>query len=186
MLRRAKRKSGFTLIELMLVLALIALVAFISYPAFDAWFQGQKLSEAVDQVRTLWIKARTNAMEEGQPYRFAWEMNSGRFRAGPDVMENWPELAGAANGPHLASSDVGMGLMEEKELPEGVRFVAGEPGSGGSQDAIIFQSNGIALILAPDGTEKPETKVIFADHSGQMRALRIRGMTGVVTVESVR
>jgi prepilin-type N-terminal cleavage/methylation domain-containing protein len=187
--RVARRRGGFTLIELMLVLAVIALVSFAAYPAFDAWFQSQKLGEGVDKVRTLWIKARVQAMEEGQPYRFAWEMNSGHFRLAPDDLENWPDLAGAANGPHLTTTGTGLGLQLDQVLPGGVQFRAGDGGGGGNggwaPEAIIFLANGTAQILAADGTEKPETQVILADRSGQMRALKVRGLTGVVTMEAV-
>lgn len=187
--RSAGGRGGFTLIELMLVLAVISLIAFASYPAFDAWFKSQKLGEGVDKARTIWIKARVQAMEEGQPYRFAWELNSGRFRLAPDDLENWPDLAGAANGPRLTTTGTGLGLMLEDSLPEGVQFLPGVDGGAGgggwAPEAIIFLANGTAQILAADGTEKPETRVIIADRSGQMRALKVRGLTGVVTLEAV-
>jgi hypothetical protein len=125
-------------------------------------------------------------MEEGQGYRFAWDPSSGRFRTGPDDLENWPDLAGAANGPRLASTGTGLGQMVEKSLPDGVRFLADPSGGSSAGDAIIFQPNGTAQILAANGTDKAETEVVFADRGGQMRALRIRGLTGVVSVESVR
>jgi prepilin-type N-terminal cleavage/methylation domain-containing protein len=175
------KRRGFTLLEISLVLAVIALIAFVSYPSFEAWFQSQKLGEGVDKVRTHWIKARTQAMEEGQPYRFAWEPNSGVYRIAPDDLENWPDLSGAANGPHLGSTGIGAGAMVEASLPEGVHFLV----TGGAGDAIIFQPNGTAKILAIDGSERPETEVVFVDRRNQMRALRIRGLTGVVTVEGV-
>ena len=181
-------RAGFTLLEVTLVLAVIALIAFASYPAFDAWFQSQKLGEGVDKVRTIWIKARIQAMEEGQPYRFAWELNSGRFKLAPDDLENWPDLAGAANGPHLSTTGTGLGLNLESALPNGVQFVPGPgggTGGGWAPEALIFLSNGTAQILAADGTEKPETQVIVADRAGQMRALKVRGLTGVVTMEAV-
>jgi hypothetical protein len=170
----------------MAVMAVIALISFVSYPAFDAWFQAQRLYEGVDQVRTHWIKARTQAMEEGQPYRFAYEAGGRHYRIAPDDMEHWPELTGAANGPTIGVSGIGALFLEE-QLPENVHF-GGEGGAGGgwSSDTIVFQPDGSAQLMTPDGQERPEVTILFGDKSKQVRALRIRAMTGVVSLEYVK
>jgi Tfp pilus assembly protein FimT len=166
--------------EIILVLTVLALVAGMSWPYFEAWFQAYRLQEGVDIVRTHWIKARTQAMEEGRPYRFWWQANTGQYRLAPDDVEHWPDMpgVGTSGGGYPA------GLLVENVLPEGVVFQSGD-GGGLEQDSIVFQPDGTARLLTEDGLERPETLVLLTDRRGYAYALQLRAMTGVVTVVNV-
>jgi type II secretory pathway pseudopilin PulG len=174
------------MLEILLVLALLLLVAAASWPSFEAWFQSQRLRQALDTVRTHWVKARTLAMEEGRPYRFAWEAGGTNYRLAPDDLEDWPDLAGTAGGPQISAANYGPGLVVEGVLPEGVQFLApgGEAG-GWARDTVVFQPDGSVKLYSADGSEPPELAVAFVDRSGQARALQVRGLTGVITVVSL-
>jgi len=180
--RRAGRRA-FTLLEILLVLTLIALVAAVSWPSFQAWFEGQRLRQGVDNVRTLWVKGRTRAMEEGRPYRFVWQET--QYRLAPDSLADWPDLSNSAFPPAPAGPGYAPGLVVEDVLPEGVRFLTrdGSPmPMEGSPEMILFWSDGTAKVVDRYGKEWPETQVLLADRRGQVRALHLRGLTGVVTV----
>ncbi len=167
-------RRGFTLVEMLLVLALILLVAAIAVPSLDAWFQSYRVQEAADDLQTALIKARTRAMEEGRPYRFEWGVLNERFyRLAPDDAVHWAELQDSPVPPSLSGFDDPPGLTIETELPEGVRFVGG-------LDTVIFQPDGTAKIYSNQGDQF--VLVILEDWRGRRRILQIRGLTGGVTV----
>jgi len=57
--------SGFTIIEMMVVLAVIAIVTAIAVPSTDAWFARQRLSGAARSVEAAFSYARSEAGRSG-------------------------------------------------------------------------------------------------------------------------
>jgi prepilin-type N-terminal cleavage/methylation domain-containing protein len=56
---RRKRAAGFTLVELMIVVAIIGLLAAIAIPAFGRYVRRARTSEAVGQLNRLWLGSIT-------------------------------------------------------------------------------------------------------------------------------
>ena len=175
----SRPRRGFTLLEIVLVVAIIALVAAVAIPSFQAWSQGYRLQQGVDTVRTLWVRARAAAMEEGRPYRFAYVLGTGNFRLAPDDYENWPELAGDVTGPTVSGAGYPPGLTVEGTLPVGVQFQSpfGEP-----EMVLLFQPDGTARIYGPDGLDRPDLILAVADSQGNARFLQVRALTGSVSL----
>jgi len=67
---RGGAQSGFTLIELMIVVAIIGILAAVAVPAFIKYIKKAKTSEATTQVQKIYLGARTYWMDrntaEGQ------------------------------------------------------------------------------------------------------------------------
>jgi len=189
---RKRRRAGFTLLELLLVLGVLILVTAIAYPSLEAWYEGYRLQEAVDKVREVWIRGRTLAMNEGRPYRFAFILNAGGYRLAPDDFENWPELVGSPAGPRQSGIGFALGRTIEEDLPEGVIFYNWEEAqtafvdtsSGWSREAIVFWPDGTARLAGQDGVERTETLVVIRDRHGRSRSLHLRAMTGVISVQN--
>lgn len=72
----AAGERGFTLIEMLVVLAITALVAGIAFPALDRTMRGQAFEGAADAIELGLRSARADAVSRGRPIKF--EMGSDR------------------------------------------------------------------------------------------------------------
>ena len=64
-----KRESGFTLIELMVTIAVFAILASIAIPTFMSLMPGMRLNGAARQVMTDLMAARMKAVSENNRFR---------------------------------------------------------------------------------------------------------------------
>jgi prepilin-type N-terminal cleavage/methylation domain-containing protein len=62
--RIARRQSGFTLIEVMLVLAIMGILAVLATPMFLSYYQGARLRVAAEEVATFLNHGRQLAIKE--------------------------------------------------------------------------------------------------------------------------
>ena len=63
---RAIRRSGFTFVEVVLVLIILVLIATLGIPAMRGTLAQQQLRYSANQIRGEWLEARVRAMEDGQ------------------------------------------------------------------------------------------------------------------------
>src|ERR1700741_3062673 len=63
-------ERGFTLIEMLVVLAILGLVAAIGYPAVDRALAGRHFAQAVASVEGQLHAARASAIATSRPYAF--------------------------------------------------------------------------------------------------------------------
>ncbi len=68
--RSSAPRNAYTLLEVILVLAILAAIAAIVTPSVGEAFLRQKLNSAADQLRNEWDKARLAAMKTGQIQAF--------------------------------------------------------------------------------------------------------------------
>jgi type II secretory pathway pseudopilin PulG len=187
-MKTQKRRSGTSLIEVVLVLAIVVVVAALAVPSIRGMYGSYKLNGAVDSVRSAWADARARAIEEGRPYRFAIEPEGSAFRVAPDHPDYWD---GTNNVPQ--DDPNGAGLVLEKSLPGGVRFtVNGEGAMTEADDAsndsfeekTVTTSNwSPAVIFLPDGTAREDVKVEFRVRGCKPASLQLRGLTGNVSAQ---
>lgn len=186
--RPRQDRPGYTLFELVLVLALLIVLTTIIYPSLDAMYGEYRLTQAADMVRAAWATARSRALDEGRPYRFAVVPDRGNYRVAPDSADFWagngdmPEAVDAATPP-LILADV---------LPRGVRFTdaqdarAGQLDPGGESvlpaDAIPPDAWSTAAVFLPDGTARDDVEIVFTARGARPLVVRLRALTGVVTV----
>jgi prepilin-type N-terminal cleavage/methylation domain-containing protein len=175
-------RSAFTLFELVLVLAVMVMFAALAYPSMEAMYGGYRLTAGVDMVRAAWAAARSRAIEEGHPYRFAIIPGEGRFRVAPDSGAYW-----SGNGP---SDDAGPPpLIQEDALPKGIRFASADSAAATDAGNAQQESGGggpwtsVATFL-PDGTAREDVLIEFSQRGGgRPLVLKLRGLTGVVRLE---
>jgi prepilin-type N-terminal cleavage/methylation domain-containing protein len=196
---RHEAERGFTLIEVLLVIALLAIIVAFSWPALKRPFAGRRLQTAADAVRTEWCQARVQAMQSGHTYAFRYAVGGDHFRLEP---QDEPNLSVSSTNAGVGSStagDSGLGgpnedallPREERALPEGIKFLADDStgndptaspldqemassgeGNEGWSDAIFFY---------PDGTTSNAQLVLSGEGTLAIRLI-LRGITGTVTV----
>jgi prepilin-type N-terminal cleavage/methylation domain-containing protein len=170
-----KQRSGFTLFESIVVLVVLLVAAGLAVPTLRGLAGGTPLNAASDMVKSSWAQARSRAISEGRPYRFAIKDNSGEFRVAPDSPEFWDGAGSSA--PSSGSSQPPL-ILEDK-LPGDIRFLSGPDsgpsGGGGSGE----WSN--PIVFLPDGNAQQDATISFGQGGGQPVVLQLQGSTGAVT-----
>ncbi|MFN3191895.1 MAG: Tfp pilus assembly protein FimT/FimU [Aureliella sp.] len=197
-----RRTNGFTLLELMLVLAILVLIAAISAPRLTDIFERQKLNGSANNLRLAWDEARLEAMRTGQAQVFECAVGSGKYTVKPLLLQSDATNAGAGAtvmagaGGLVETQDNGLvvaadttEMAEAEELEDGVVFLSCQSASDvrafavaqESQMAGMSQVNnqnlGQQVIFYPDGSTST-AEAQLQNKRGDVRAVRIRGLTG--------
>lgn len=168
--------------ELLATLVIIALISGLAAPSITGWLRGQRLQEAIDDLRTDWVKARTLAMDEGRVYRFQITGDNKGYRIAPNDSGNWSDQSNGVNAPPSSDPDESSGLITEKTLNEIIHF---EPAndlvnlSGDNRESTwLFLPDGRARLLDADGREHQQASIILAEpQGGSRRKVTMRALT---------
>ncbi len=99
-------KAGFSLVELMVVLAVMAIMSAIAIPSVLAWMPDIYLKDQAAELKQSMMKARSLAINNGTEHRVLLDMGAGTFSIERgDLMvgsSNWTPLF----GPYETSSDI--------------------------------------------------------------------------------
>jgi prepilin-type N-terminal cleavage/methylation domain-containing protein len=175
MARRRDHRPGLTLLEVLLVTAIILVLGTVATLTMSAWYGDVRVKAAADQVQSAWTEARTRAIEEQRPYRFSVEASTGKFRVAPDGPEFWD---GSGGGSSQDDENAAPPYIEEGELAGKIVFeVPSELPTEGSWTTVA--------IFNPDGTCQNDTEITLREHDddGVPIVIRVRAMTGAITVK---
>lgn len=186
---RSPLRRGYTLLEVIIVLAILVILAGVTIPLIDSMYTDVKVEAAADLVRARWAEARSRAIEEGRPYRFAIRApNMVEMKVAPDTSEFWSD---SVNEP--GDRDDSPVFSLEEKLPKDVRFVwngpsftAGLPSD--SADAPMSDSSSRAdgwtriVTFYPDGTCSEDVELTLASPGTRSVRLRLRALTGSVSL----
>lgn len=172
------RRSGYTLLEVTLVVALLAILAAISLPSIEGSFVEIRQRAGSDAVRGYWAEARTRAIEDFRPYRFAVKPGTGHFRIAPHSESD----AGTDPMEGDEGGDTARPLSVDEELPKGVSFAEGD-GTGGESDGDGYVT---LVVFRTDGTADRDVEVVFQADGCRPLQLRLRGLTGAVTTKKLK
>ena len=202
-IRRSQTRSAFTLLEVILVLAILAAIAAIVTPSIGEAFKRQKLNLASDQLRNEWDKARLTAMKTGQIQAFNCTVGERGYSITPYMTGDDTTNASTGATVMTAAGTVGeatsVGTLTTptttetstsgSELPEEITFVSCAVSSdmramsiASSQGGLVgIQSMSQTVLFYPDGSTST-AEVIIQIESGAQRAVRMRGLTGSTQV----
>src|SRR5262245_5855741 len=167
---RPARRPGVTLIEVLLVMAIILALMAIAYPTLSAMYGDVRVKAAADQVRGAWTEARARAIEDGRAYRFAVEPGTGKFRVAPDAAAFWDGSGGGSTDEDAAPH------VQEDQLPSGIVFDVPQdlPEDGGWTIVAVFN---------PDGSCQADVEITLKeDDDSAPIVVHVRAMTGAITV----
>ncbi|MEZ6151297.1 MAG: prepilin-type N-terminal cleavage/methylation domain-containing protein [Pirellulaceae bacterium] len=193
--------SAFTLLEVMLVLAIVAMIGAIAVPRMEAIYERYKLRGMANELRLIWDTARLDAMRTGQSQVFQCLPESGSYSVAPLVLQSDTASAGAgatimlSGGAQAETQSNGFltavdpPSQSAKKLEEGITFVScqvvgSQRAYAVAQDAQVSGNNdvnsqtvGQAVLFYPDGSTST-AEVRIQNERGDMRAVQLRGLTG--------
>jgi len=170
--RQVARTAGYTLFELLLVLAILSMVATLGWPAFRRSLAKAHLRDAARQLRTDLARARVEAIRTGTAQKFRYQMGGTAYEISPLWSTDDPGTSldhdtedGLASGtwntvtatqpfetdPGLAATDLVAPEPPEniRELPEGTWF--DDPtATDGIADSLSLQVQASAQTVPPE------------------------------------
>jgi prepilin-type N-terminal cleavage/methylation domain-containing protein len=186
-------RRGVTLIEVLLVLALLAFMASMGWPTIQRSMATQRLKASADKLRAQWVRARVAAIESGCVHVFRYSEDGQfvveRLITGDTTVEAPTDLpAGAASNSPTGNPQLSQGL-----LPEGIQFVSSEViadaraanvGLADTSTLSATGSDGQPISFYPDGSSS-SALVRLHNQYGRCIELSLRGLTGVVKVSEI-
>jgi prepilin-type N-terminal cleavage/methylation domain-containing protein len=190
--------SGYTLVEMLLVLAVIGTLAAAAWPSVLRMQADHDLSAAAEQVRQQLGNARSWSIKTGVKFQFRFEPKGHHFVAVPFEAEPEPDpkfgnnTAAAAvqyrfGGelskrisflPMMGSTSL-QAAMSSNKLPEAA--VHGLPNAG----ALMAVNWSDPVIFSPEGTAM-DALITLADPRGHRIDISIRGLTGAAAIGPMR
>jgi type IV fimbrial biogenesis protein FimT len=67
--KKVRSQKGFTLVELMIVVAVMAIMAAFAFPAYEDWMERNRLNGAARQVMSDLMEARMKAASQNNRFR---------------------------------------------------------------------------------------------------------------------
>ena len=199
------RRSAFTLLELLLTLAVLSAIAAVVVPQLGGLLDDRRLVRAAEQVRVEMVRLRVDAMRagrvmmlEGKLQETPGSLRTRAYRSLSDATES-NELPAAPSAlvtgaDQAAVTPVEPDESEEKtvELPEdvvvsGVSVVSAARASEITQNTAGGQAAGWSqpVLFYPDGTTSTATVSLQDPELGTIQ-VRLRGINGDVTIGEIQ
>jgi prepilin-type N-terminal cleavage/methylation domain-containing protein len=189
-------RRGYTLMEMLLVLAILVVAAAVSAPALRGVMRNAELRAAAETVRAQWTRAHVAAMKTGRIQVFHYEIGGRKYKTTPWMSDDDALESAAGESPSGFSAPIAAGSAEfptDKELPEGAKFVGGDMANDNrsltieteiaqlSQDSVQWSR---PILFYPDGTSSDAYVIVGNDFELGMR-VELRGLTGVVKIGDI-
>ena len=181
------QRRAFTLMEMLLVLAIMVIVASMTLPALRGPMENQRLRKAGDVIRAEWAKARVSAMKTGRIHVFQYQTDGTGFGVEP-----WY----AADDDQTSTNDSsGKGgnataLRITQPLPDNISFAGGDTTSDSRSLHLENNMGGASgkaarpILFYPDGTSST-ARVVLANRRQAFVVVSLRGLTGIAQVSDL-
>ncbi len=180
---RSGQCRGLTLVEIVLVLALLVVISAISLPLLDGTLSHAALHSGGDLLRSAWSKARLAAMQSGQTYVFRFEPEGSRFQIVALNELSLPEVAELQpDDPEAQHDAVDVLRLSLNRLPDGVVFAKGDVSTSSHLMATLPEAGhspwSSPILFHPDGTTS-DASVLLTNNRPTAIRVTLRGLTGI-------
>ena len=173
MTRRRQRRPGFTLIEMVVVVAVLVIIGGVILPTLAGMTGNTKVKASADSVKARLLEARLAAMEQGRPYVFSISPDGTQVRVAPDETVDAPQAPDGGTVPDIRITET---------LPDDIT-VAKQNNASNDMNSQTADGFTPVATFQPDGTckeDSPDIEVQEGKVAGVV--IRVRGLTGAVTV----
>jgi len=170
------RRAGYTLMEVLVVLAIIIIVGTISVPVIQTMMDDARITSSADQVRANLAETRARAMDSGKPWRLACIPNTGVFQLAPDDSADWENMEQYA----IEKADLIRDSLA-KDIVFGASAGDVRGSSTGGTPGSAWQT---IAVYQYDGSAREDSTVYFGKAGTPPMAAELRGLTGSVTMRS--
>lgn len=194
-------RSGFTLLELLLTMAVMAAVLAVAIPNMDLLLRDRRLARAGEQVRIEMTRLRVDSMRQGRVMVLEALSGGNSIRIKPfQTVADATEAIDQTGSQSALLSGATQGTMTTLatesaerviELPalvtvESVGVVSAARGSHIEQTMMSDQADGWSrpILFYPDGSTSTAAVVLRHETVGQLK-VKLRGITGEATVGEV-
>jgi len=171
------RRRGYTLLEMLVVVAILAILVTLALPAMHRWLGRSELQSAAKQLAGELARARLEAIESGRPQKFRFQPGARRFEIVPK-----PAPIGEIGLPFSG----GVTAVSPPISAQLVSFVAQEKAESLSPDMALFSDFDSAewsapIVFYPNGrTSRAEIRL--KGDRGRFIDVTLRGWTGEVKI----
>ena len=188
------RRRGYTLMEMLLVVAIMVTVAAMVLPALYGPMQDQRLLKAADLIRAEWATTRLTAMKTGRIQLFRYDVGANTYAVEAwqgDMDDADPQVSATATStPQMTARQEGdkttdPAALDAGKLPNSVTFFQGQTTSDarsaqvdGSASSTSAPSTGDSqkIVFYPDGTTTDASLTLTNERC--FVQLNLRGLTG--------
>ena len=188
---RTRGRSGFTLLEMVLVLTIIVAVAAMAAPMFQGTMKTERLRKGVELVAADWVSTRATAMETGQPQVWVCQIGSSGYSSSTYSNNSGlsPTEATAAvvntTGLSATESSASGGGDFGQSMPSGVSISEVLVSEGDSILTMSQMTNSdlgnATIFFYPDGTSS-SARLSVSDEEQRTMTVVMNGMAGTVRV----
>ena len=185
---RPQRQSGYTLLELLFVLAILLLLAGMAWPRVQGLYERHQLQSATEDVRVRLTGTRFRAIDSGLIYQFRYEPGGQNYIVVPyDVVTGTSADEGTQQQPPTYVGRLPASMRFE--APDGVAVTTEQMGSGGlayidTAGELRDTAWSAPILFIPDGTATDDAFDVIDEEDRFMR-LSVRGLTAAVTVSQI-
>jgi len=195
-------RTGFTLLELLLVLAIMVVAVGLAIPSYNSLVEGRRLQASAEQLQVAINRARVKALRSGQTQMLRLDLGGGQYAIEPwlsqeDATEAGPGAVVQLGGQAVSTSPLTgqLGQMADPqagqaELEQGIVVAAVQTQLDSRDLASAEQGMGLSgalgwsdpIMLYADGSSTT-VQIILQDSAGRRFAVRLRGVTGQASIQ---
>ena len=176
---RLNNKHGFSLMELMVVVAIIGIMAAIAIPNFLNWLPNMRLKAAARDLYSNMQKARMQAVKTNKNTAIIFKPTNNTY----DICDDWNSTAGnctiAVRSVSLTGykSGVGYGHGNAVQSVPGGAFPAGDVSYNPPPNTLVFTSRGLgtAGYVYLDHQKNTTTYAVGSQTSGVIKLVKWQG-----------